>query len=821
MRFFWTLAIILMIVAPTASGSPIVGKVVDAEGNPIPSVSIVTNVREVGTVADENGEFQFNPSDEVDHVTFSSVGYHPRQFKVGQVPKTVVLESRYYRGTDILVRGDRAQTGVSAIAFSNFSADDIERDYTVGEFPLLLETTPNLYSYSDGGAPLGYAYMTIRGFDDKRIATYINGVPLNDPEDQATYFVDLPDFASNVEDIQVQRGVGNSLYGDASFGGSVNIVTSAFARDRKTVITAGYGEYTSGGESVSDIYKQSVEYSSGLIDGSWSFAGRYSRQKTGGYREHSWYEGWSYYFSLAKIDPHMTTELYIYGGPIKMHLAYWGASREAITANRRYNPLDYGNETDNFNQPHYHLHNVYRINENTTLSNTLYYIRGKGYYEQLKEGEQLADYGISPSIVEIDTATGLPYEEGDLVRQQWVKKNQYGYNPRLDMEHDRGRHTLGGSFYFFESNHFGQVVWAQHIAGSLDPQYKYYQYYGDKWLGSIYAQEYYRFNERLSTQVTAQLRYQRYKFDQETMEPFLGHQYDLDWLFFSPRIGFNYQLTDRLSLFTNFAISSRTPTDASIYDANDPEILPSLEIESVNEDSTSYMFGDPLADNERVYNFELGGSYRTGRYAFEGNLFWMEFRNEIIPEGGINENTGLLITTNADRSVHAGVELSGSLKATPSLKFDGNFSYNYNRIKDYVTVIDGYEVDYADKKISGFPDYLGNLITDYKTGPWRFTNRIQFVGRRYMELWNVEDLSLDPYVVSSVSIEYAFDDFWSAGRLRLLVRVDNLADKKYETSGYGGNYAYLDGEKVVVGGWAEYYVAAERSFWGQIALELF
>jgi len=821
MRFFWFLTGLMLLLCQAVTASPVTGLVVDAEGNAVPSVSIVTNVGSVGTAADENGRFQLNLTDEVTRVTFSSVGFHSRQFNAGEIPETVVLESRYYRGTDILVRADRAQTGVSAIAFSNVSSDDIKRDYTVGEFPLLLSTTPNFYSYSDGGAPLGYAYTSIRGFDDKRIATYINGVPLNDPEDQATYFVDLPDFASNVEDIQVQRGVGNSLYGDASFGGSVNVVTSAFARDRKTVITSGYGEYTSGGESISDVYKQSVEYSSGLIDGAWSFAGRFSRQKTGGFREHSWYEGWSYYFSLARIDPRMTTELYIYGGPIKMHLAYWGASRDDITANRRYNPLDYGNETDNFNQPHYHLHNVYRINERTTLSNTLYYIRGKGYYEQLKEGERFAEYGIDPSQIEIDTTTGLPCESGNLVRQQWVKKNQYGLNPRLDIEHSQGRHTIGGSFYFFESNHFGQVVWAQHISGSLDPQYKYYQYFGDKWLGSVYAQEYYRINERLSTQVAAQLRFQRYKFDQVRMQPFLGLQYDLDWLFFSPRVGFNYKLTDKVNLFTNLAISSRTPTDASIYDANDPEILPSLKILSANDDSTDFVFGDALADNERVYNLELGGSYREARFAFEANLFWMEFRNEIIPEGGINENTGLKITTNADRSVHAGVELAGSVTPATGLRFDGNFSYNYNRIKEHVATLDGYAVDYADKKISGFPGYLGNLVTDYQVGPWRFINRTRFIGRRYMELWNVEELSLDPYIVSSLSIEYAFENFLKVGLLRLQARIDNLGDKKYESSGYGGDYAYEDGGRVVVGGWAEYFVAAERSFWGQLTLELF
>ena len=160
------------------------------------------------------------------------------------LPREVVLEPRYYEESDIVVTGDRARSGITPIAFDNFSGADIKRDYTVGEFPLLLENTTNLYAFSDAGTPLGYSYMRIRGFDDKRIATYINGVPLNDPEDQATYFTDLPDFAANITDIQVQRGVGNSLYGDASFGGSINIVTNNLSQDRKVTFTSGYGVTT-------------------------------------------------------------------------------------------------------------------------------------------------------------------------------------------------------------------------------------------------------------------------------------------------------------------------------------------------------------------------------------------------------------------------------------------------------------------------------------------------------------------------------------------------------------------------------------------------
>ncbi len=829
-------AVVVLSAAATLGATTITGKVVDSNGDPVVGVSVITDVAGVGAVTDIDGSFELTRTGDVTRITFSSVGFHSEQYKINQLPETVVLRAAYYRGEDILVRADRAEPGITPVAFDNFSKDEIKRDYTVAEFPLLLSTTPNLYSYSDAGSSLGYSYTKIRGFDDKRIVTYINGVPLNDPEDQATYFVDLPDFAANVSDIQVQRGVGNSLYGDASFGGSINIVTTGFDRERKTTLTAGYGEYTSDGESVSDVYKQSIEYASGLIDGRWLFTGRFSRQKTGGYRHDSWYEGWAYYFSVARLDPRMTTELHVYGGPMRMHLAYYGASREAIDLDRRANPLTYDNETDNFNQPHYQLQNTYRINDKTTLHNTLYYIRGKGYYEQYKTGRDYYEYNISPGLINIDPSTGEPYTEGDLVRQQWVEKNQTGWNTRLDIDHDKGTHTAGTSFYYFDSDHWGQVVWAQNVAGALDPRHRYYQYYGKKYVGSAYVQEYYHLTDRLSSQVTAQLRYQKYDFNQDRMGAFLGLKYDVDWLFFSPRVGLNYRVDDRLSFFGNFAVSSRTPTDAAIYDANDPFILPSLEIKSAlvdaGGDTVGYVFGDPTARSEHVYNLEVGWRYRTDDYVFGMNAFWMDFRDEIIPYGGVNENTGLPVTTNADRSVHAGIELTGAYKPVDKLTFSGNFALNYNRIKDYVGNVEVYlldwssyaeGIDYKDKVIPGFPDFLGNLIADYADDSWRLTYRLRFVGKQYMELFNVDSLAIDPHVVSSVSASYKIRGFLGTGDLTFQVRVDNLFDKKYESSGYGWSYGLSDavGEPVTYIHEAEYFVAAERSFYGQLMLELF
>ncbi len=821
-----TVAIAALLCAASLHAGELAGIVVNPEREPLPGVTLTTNVSSVGAIADADGRFSLSVGEEIRHVTFSSVGYQPRQFAVGRVPDTVVLEHRFYRGSDITVRGDRAQEGISPIAFTNYSAKEIERDYRVGEFPLLLQTTPNLYTYTDGGAALGYSYVRIRGFDDKRIATYINGVPLNDPEDQATYFVDLPDFAANITDIQVQRGVGNSLYGGASFGGALNIVTNTLGRERQVTVTSGYGEYTSGGERVSDIYKSSIEYASGLIDGRWLFTGRYSDQRTGGYRYNSWYDGWSYYLSLARLDPNMTTELYIYGGPIRMHLAYWGVDRETLRNDRRSNPLSYANETDNFNQPHYHLHNTYRLSDRATLSNTVYYIRGEGYYEQLKQLEgddDFRQYGLDPSVVAVD--------EPDLVRQQWVKKSQWGWNPRLDLEHARGRHSLGGSFYYFDSDHWGQVVW---VEGVNDPSYnsrhRYYRYFGEKVEANLFAQEYVRLSERLSGQATAMLRYQRYDFDQERMGAFRGYAYDVDWLFFSPRFGLTYELTPQVNLFASFAVSSRTPTDATIYDANDPYVLPSLNVLAVNSDSTVWDFGDPTASAERVYDVELGGSYRHKGLVLDLNFYWMEFRDEILPYGAVDDD-GLRRSVNADRSVHAGIELSSRGQVTKALGVQGNFSYVYNRVRDFVGQVDFYDadwnyagqqdIDFADKVVPGFPEYTGNLLIDYERDGFRANWQHQFIGRQYLDLGNSDDLKIDPFYTSSAALSYRVKDLLDAGTVTVSLRVNNLFDKKYEASGYGGNYAQDGGGSPVLYGWAEYFTAPERWYFGEIRLDVF
>lgn len=843
-KLFKTLStgILLLMLCMSTQAALLTGKVINQENEPLPGVSVASDISGIGTLSDLDGNFKLDTEQPITRLTFSSVGYISRQFAAEQLPETIVLTRLYYRGSDIAVHSTRAERGVTPVSFDNISADDIERDYTVQEFPLLLESTPNAYVYSDGGASLGYTYVRIRGFDDRRIVTYVNGVPLNDPEDQVTYFIDLPDFAANVSDIQVQRGVGNSLYGDASFGGSINVVTNSLAQQRQAVFTSGFGSYQSDGESVGKTYKQSLQFSSGLIDGRWAFGGRFSKQRSDGYREKSWYDGWSYYFSAARLDHNMTTELYVFGGPMKVHAAWYGATREDIAMNRRvnvgipgYEELSYDNAIDNFNQPQYQLHNRYRLNDHTTLSNTLYYIRGKGYYEQYKPDQLLIYYGITPLYTDGSA-------NADLVRQKWVEKKQIGWNPRLDFDHDKGRHSIGGSLYYFRSDHFGRVVWAQHLTGPLDPQHKYYNHFGRKYLGSFFAQELYRFNDKLTAQFTGQLRWQNYDFFQVAMGPYPGYSFDLSWLFFSPRIGFTYQIDKTTSLYSNFSISQRTPSDAAIYDADDPQpgTLPFLEIvDSSMTESGSYLygFGDPTIKSEKLFDFELGGEYKKKSFALGANLYWMYFKDMIVGEGGVTD--GIENTLNVDAVLHSGVELTAAAQATEQIKLSGNFAYNYNRILDFVyeftydfdTTIGGnptqveetVSIDLDGNKTPRFPVYLANIVADFEQSDYRITWRGRFIGHQYAELRNIETYSIDPLFVSSLSASYTFDKFIDLGQLTLSGRIDNLFDKKYEAAvAYAENYAYrVPNEAATIDAFATYFVAPERSYYVQLQLSLF
>ncbi len=809
----------LLILPAILQAATIEGIVTDRNGQPVASVNIASDRSDFKTTTDQNGRFAIvTDTARISYLTFSHVSYQPLMHKIkpadlsGEIK--IVLDEAVYPGQKIRVTAMRARAGYTPVAYSDFTQQDIKRDYTVADFPILLETTPNMYAISYTGGMVGASDFKIRGFDYKRIGVYINGIPLNDPEDRFTYFYDLPDFAAEVTDIQVQRGVGNSLYGDATFGGSINIASGGLGEARSISVSSGYGRYLGDEHFMSEMRKQAVEYSSGLIDGRWLLGGRYSKLYSGGYRENAWYDGWAYYFTVSRLDPRMTTTVNLYGGPMKAHLAFDGIDRATEAVDRRYNPATYDNEIDNFNQPHYELHNTYQLNDRMILENTLYYIRGDGYYEQYKQDQDPTAYNIVPEDLVNPAQTEI-----DLVRQKWVSKDQYGWNPRLDWNHGRGKATFGGSFYYFDSEHWGQVVWAENVNRQLGARHRYYEYFGKKYSASFYGIEYYSLTSKLRLMGNLQLRYLKYDFDQTPMGALVGYKYNVDWLFLSPRCGLTYLTSDRSDIYASFAIASREPSDVTIYDAEDIYATPQLNLLSVEDTPNGqvYRFGDPYAKPERLYNFELGGHLHGDRFRTGLDVYWMVFKNEIIPEGGLDES-GTQRVGNADRSRHVGIEFEGSVRPLSHLTFSGNAAYSYNRIEKYIAYRDtDYDgkvddtTDYSGNPTAGFPDVLANLIVDYQKDWLRLTYRIRGVGKQYVDNNGNDSLAIDQYTVSSFSASASLKKLIGAGNLILSGRVDNLFNYKYEQSGYSYEYS---------GTWyGEYYVGAERSYYLQLKWE--
>lgn len=795
------------------------GQVLDQAGNPIADVNIQSPGIEKMTRTDSAGLFAVvlrKPGPII--LTISHAKYAPKSLKVTPSDSTLIVTmiEQVYPMQGITVTAGRAVEGKSPVSFQNLNQSTIAKDYDIGEVPELLESTPNLYAYSDAGGGLGYSYLSIRGFDSRRVPVYINSIPLNDPEDHALYFVDLPDFAGNADNIQVQRGVGSSLYGDPAFGGSVNILTSPFSHDREYVGQFGYGQFTSGGKNVGLMRKVSSSYTTGLLDNGWSLSGKWVSQYSDGYRENSWYDGSAYYLSIGKVDPRMITTLNVSAGPMRTHAAWWGVTRDEAYLDRRLNYYTYPNETDNFNQPHFELHNIYSLNDFAKLYSTIYLIKGKGYYEELQSGQSLYDYNLSASRA--DTS--------DLVRRKWVNKYQLGLNSHLLWSTAHHSAALGGSYYHFESDHWGEVLWAQTLTPSyldVNAPFRYYEHFGKYDDASVYGSYSWQPGQRLTLSGNLQLCYLKINVHRPAFGIYDAQIFGIDWLFAAPHIGINYAVTDNLNSYFSFSVSSHEPNDKMIVDSDDPADKPRLQI--LDSTASGIHYGNPTVNPERVYDFELGTNYRTRDASFGVNLFWMEYLNEIVPDGGLSDD-GFPTYGNADRSVHRGIELTGAYNFNRTLRVEGNYAFNDNWNRKYVQKVYDYNsettttVEHRNVPVPNFPQYLANFVIDYHPAQFDVRYRLRMAGRQFPYLsgqnyyfnGQMQDVSVAPAAISSLKASVTLGKVFGSALLTLETRVDNLFNQKYETS--AAYYADSYGEGYY------YWYAAERNWYANVKLAI-
>jgi iron complex outermembrane receptor protein len=700
-----------------------------------------------------------------------------------------------HQGGEVVVSASRYDDDTQ-MNVTNITHEDLQLREPDLELPMLLQGIPGVFSYSDAGSGLGYTYLKIRGFDQRRVGVLFNGIPLNDPEDHQVWWVNMPDLASSVQDIQVQRGVTNSIGGMTAIGGTVNIISAGLTEQPSGKFSLNAGSY--------GFSRQMISYQTGKLGKGFSSMIRLSRQESDGYRDRSGNEGWGVFWSGQYVTANTTTRVNIYTGKEVTHHAWDAVPESILKVNRKANMETYHNAVDDFRQPHYELHNTVYLNDNLSLTNRLYYITGEGYYENYKEGQTAEDYAL-------DFIPGVaPDDELDLIRQKWVRKDHGGWVPQLEWNQDRGRLLVGGDWYNFHSSHWGDVLWAEgYTPTDFVDQYKYHEYTGDKDVYSLYANQRYRVVGGLTATLDLHFQHKGYSFMQKEVGNFEGdlrNAYTVDYDFFNPKGSLHYQVPGRViggstALYGSAGRNHREPTDNELFDTfssgSDLGVQPLFarsEDRLKSDGTVDYVeWYDPYVQEERVDDYELGLSWQNPNLSFTIGGYWMDFQNEIVALGGVSDD-GSSIRGNAGQTEHKGLELGINAKIARNHGLSLAASRSWDTFKEFLYHdYDGTVYDYSGNPISLFPSHLLMVSWDAE---WirGLSTRIRFrdTGRQHLDNTGNEERTIDPWTTVDLSLWFDLGPLGvdSLKGTRAFVHLRNLGDTEYETWGYyyGENY---------------------------------
>lgn len=699
----------------------------------------------------------------------------------------------------VVVFPTQARERETPVTFSNLNRRQLSERYSVQDVPVLLSELPSITFYSENGNGMGYNYINLRGFDQRRLSVMINGVPQNDPEDHNVYWIDFPDLLASTENIQVQRGAGSAFYGPPAIGGSVNLVTNPFSPKPRITFEAMFGFQQFGGSSSLPITtrKYAATINSGLIERQYMFYGRLGKIHSDGYRENSWVDLDSYFLGAVRFDKDMTTRLHFFGGPIADGLAYYGLAKFANSdKNLRRQNLTYWEvnptgtaytytaprrtqEIENFSQPHYELMNEWRLSPSLTLNNTIFYYSGDGFF----------DYDASwadTTMLRIGYNYGIPTSQNPtnaLVRA-FVGNKQWGWLPRLEIEHDHSTLTVGAEVRIHRSIHWGKIQFAEGLPFAFDPDYHFYEYNGEKDIFSLYVHEIFRPTDNLTFMADLQLVRNRYTIKNEK---YLGNTFSLPYFFVNPRVGVNYNIDAEWNGYITLAYTSREPRLRNLYAAEDSYFgaTPQFKAE-ITGARVRYNFSEPLAKPERLFDAEAGVGYRNSNARFSANLFWMEFADELVKSGQV-DIFGQPVTGNAEGTRHLGVEMDGTLTLTESFTISGNLSLSRNRLVRYTIIDNGSRVTLDGNPIAGFPDALGNVRLTYHNDVITASLLAKYVGSFYTDNFKNEYNKNDAYTVFNAEILYRLPRVFDT-ELTVRGEVRNLFNNLYLASGEGNAF---------------------------------
>ena len=670
------------------------------------------------------------------------------------------------------------------IAFTTVSSKELHENNVGQDIPYLLSMQPSILTTSDAGMGVGYTSMRIRGTDDSRINISVNGVPMNDAESNKVYFVNMPDLASSLEDIQVQRGAGTSANGGGAFGGSVNMRTSGYNKTAGVGVESSYGSF--------NTHKETVKVNTGLLNNHWSINGRYSNIGTDGYIDRASVKLNSYMLQSAYYGKNTVIRFLTFNGWEKTYHAWNYASKEEMQEyGRTYNSCGkytddngytqyYKDQTDNYNQQNYQLSISQQLMNGWNLHAAAFYTHGKGYYEEYKIGRKLNEYGLTSYIG----------EDGELVKSDLVRRkkmaNDFGGSVfSLNYRGEDLHFTLGGGLNRYVGDHFGKVVSVRDKNITIPEGLEYYRNQGRKSDANIYGKAEYQLIKTFNIYTDLQYRYIDYKVQgaNDNWDWNSGAMQNLDihdsFNFFNPKFGINWQATLNNRFYASFAIAQKEPTRNNYTDG----------------------FITKYPKSELLRDYEAGYEYRSNTLFLGANFYFMDYKDQLVLTGELNE-IGEPVAENVSDSYRTGIEFMGKWKFARQWTFNANATISKNRIKDYQETLyeDGWENPISEKigdmDIAFSPDFTGNARLSYENKGWFASLSNQYVSKQYLTNSEQEDLTIDPYNVMNFNLNYSFKLNF-VKKVTVGFTVYNLLDQEYENNGWGDSYYEVEDGKDV------------------------
>ena len=743
------------------------GRISEIGSGPLPGAAITVEGTYKGTLADANGSYRLSDLKPGTYqLRISLLGFQPLVQEIavdGDETADFTLQKSEIVMDEVVVSATRASQK-SAIAYNDVTQKELRKLNLGQDVPFLLNFTPSVVTTSDAGAGVGYTGIRVRGSDATRTNVTLNGIPYNDTESQGTFWVNLPDFASSVSSIQIQRGVGTSTNGAGAFGATVNVQTNSLEKEPYAETNLGAGSF--------NTRKYNVMAGTGLMKHGFVVDARLSKITSDGYIDRAFSDLRSFYVSGGWYGKKSFVRLNVFSGQNQTYQAWGGVPEALLKTNRTYNPYTYANETDNYQQDHYQLISSHELNRNWRLNASLHYTYGRGYFEQFRENDELADYQLPPVILSRDTI-----RTSDLIRRRWLDNDFYGAVWSLDYT-SFGKLTahIGGGWNRYEGAHFGEVVWARFASTSYIRQ-RYYDNDATKTDFNVYGKAYYQFTPKLNAFLDLQVRTIDYSF--------LGFDNNLrnvqqraEMLFLNPKTGLTYTLNDRSSLYGFFGTGNKEP----------------------NRDDFTQSTPVSRPRAETLYNWEAGYKTRTQRMAFTANLYYMNYRNQLVLTGQIND-VGAYNRVNIPESYRAGIELEAGTLLAKNLRWNVNATFSRNKIRNFTEYLDNFDTGeqvanrFRNTDIAFSPNAIAGSQLLY-TGLKRLEIGLlsKYVGRQFLDNTSNTARSLNPYFVNDIRLIYSLKPKF-ADTIEFTLLLSNVLNELYESNGY--TFSYISEGKTV------------------------